>query len=127
MLRRAQPLLIALFIGGSLQVAAATSLPVTPAPVGAGTVAVTACDGNGSTLRLTVNAAGAVTTVTAAGIHVACAGGTLRVTLVNGTASVGSGSAVLPLSGFTGTVDVSISPQPSSGGVTAVHAAMEGP
>lgn len=127
MLRRARSLLTALVIGGSLQAAAATDLPVTSAPVGAGTVAVATCDGNGFVLRLAVSGAGAVTAVNASGIHAACAGGTLRVTLVNGTASVGSGSAALPSSGFTGTVDIVIGPQPSSAGVTAVHAAIEGP
>jgi hypothetical protein len=124
---RAQLLLIVLVFGCGLQTAAAASLTATAGRLGAGTAAVGTCDGNGFTFRHVVDTAGRIGTVTTTGLHASCAGGTLRLTLVNGTASVGSGSAALPSSGFTGSVDVAISPQPLSTGVTAVYAVVEGP
>jgi hypothetical protein len=127
MRRRAQLLLLALAVAWGLQAGVAASLATTTAGVGAGTAAVASCDGDGFAFHLVIDTAGRIVTVTAIGIHVSCAGGTLRVTLVNGTASVGSGSVALPSSGFTGTADVPVSPQPASTGVTAVHAVVEGP
>jgi hypothetical protein len=127
MRRRALLPLILLAIVGSLQMAAASSLPTTSARLGAGTAAVTACDGDGFTFKLTVNGIGRVSNVNVTGVNAACAGGTLKVTLVNDSANVGAGAASLPSSGFTGTVDVAISPQPLSDGVTAVVSAVEGP
>jgi hypothetical protein len=125
--RRVPLLIIALAAVFALQTGAAASLTTTAALVGAGTSAVSACDVDGFTFRHVIDTAGRITTVSTTGIQTSCAGGTLRVTLVNGTANVGSGSMVLPSSGFTGTADVTISPQPLSTGVTAVHAAIEGP
>ena len=127
MRRRAQLLLLALAVAWGLQAGFAAGLTTTAARIGAGTAAVSACDGDGFAFHHVIDTAGRIVTVTTTGIHASCAGGTLRVTLVNGTASVGSGSVVLPSSGFTGTADVSISPQPASTGVTAVHAVVEGP
>ena len=127
MRRRISFVVIVLAAVFALQTGAAASLTTTAARLGAGTSAVSACDGDGFTFRHVIDTSGRITTVTTTGIHLSCAGGTLRVTLVNGTASVGSGSVVLPSSGFTGTADVTISPQPLSSGVTAVHAAIEGP
>jgi hypothetical protein len=114
-------------IAGSLQAGVATGLVTTAAGLGAGTAAIPACDGDGFTFRYTINAAGRVSSVNVSGIDGSCAGGTLKVTLVNGVAAVGSGSVSLPSSGFTGAADVAISPQPLSDGVTAVHASLEGP
>jgi hypothetical protein len=127
MRRRFALTLIAGVIACSLQAAAATSLTTTSAGVGAGTAAVTACDGNGFTFRLAVNVAGRISNVTTSGIDASCAGGNLSVTLLNGASNVGSGSASLPSSGFTGSVDLAISPMPLSTGVTAVLAAVQGP
>jgi len=127
MRRRAQLLLIVLAGVCSLEAGAAASLPTTAARVGAGTTAVAACDGDGFSFRHAIDSTGRITTVTTTGIHASCAGGTLRITLVNGTASVGSGSTALPSSGFTGTADVTTSPQPLSSVVTAVYAVVQGP
>ena len=118
---------MALAVAWGLQAGVAASMTTTAARVGAGTATVAACDGDGFAFHHVIDSAGRIVTVTATGIHASCAGGTLRVALVNGTASVGSGSIVLPSSGFTGTADVSISQQPASTGVTAVHAVVEGP
>jgi hypothetical protein len=127
MRRWVQLSLIVLAVACGLQGGAAASLTTTAARLGAGTAAVTACDPNGFAFHHVIDTAGRITTVSATGIHASCAGGTIRLTVVNGTSSVGSGSASLPSSGFTGTVNVTISPQPLSTGVTAVHAAVEGP
>ncbi len=127
MQRRLPGLLILVVSVGCLQVGVAAGLTTTAARLGAGTGAVAACDGDGFTFKPVIDTSGRITTVTTSGIHGACAGGTLRLTLVNGTASVGSGSVALPSAGFSGSADVSISPQPLSSGVTAVHAAIEGP
>ena len=127
-MRRRLPVLLVLAASiGFPQLGAAAGLTTTAARLGAGSGPVTACDGDGFVFRHVVDTTGRITTVSTTGIHASCAGGTLRITLVNGTASVGSGSAILPSSGFTGTADVSISPQPLSSGVTAVQAVVEGP
>ena len=127
MRRRVLPLVIVLAVVFGLQPAAAASLTATAARVGAGIAAVLPCDGDGFAFHHVIDTTGQITTVTTTGIHASCGGGTLRITLVNGASSVGAGSAVLPSSGFTGTADVAISPQPLSTGVTAVYAVVEGP
>ena len=120
-------LLIVVAIAWSVHPGVASNLPMTATRIGGGTAAVTACDSNGFTFRLAVNAASRVPSVNVSGIHASCAGGTLRVTLVNAGSDVGSGSAALPSSGFSGTADISISPLPTSDGITAVVAVIEGP
>ena len=125
--RRLPSLLLLVVSVGCLQLGVAAGLTTSAARLGAGTSAVAACDADGFTFQPVIDTSGRITTVTTSGIHGACAGGTLRVTLVNGTASVGAGSVALPSVAFSGTADVSISPQPLSSGVTAVHAAIEGP
>jgi hypothetical protein len=107
--------------------ASAAAMPTSAGPLGAGTVGVTACDGDGFTFAATIDTSGRITNVTVSGIDAACAGATLRVTLANGTTSVGSGSASLPASGFTGSATVSISPSPLSTGVDRIFAVAEGP
>ena len=119
--------LIAIAIVFRLQLASATSLPTTSARLGAGSASVAACDENGFIFRLSVDTTGRVVNVNTSGIHSSCAGGMLSVTLVNGAANVGSGAVALPLSGFTGTSDIAISPQPLSTGISAVHASVVGP
>jgi hypothetical protein len=108
-------------------IAFAASIPTTGATVGAGTSAVSACDPDGFTYQYTVDTSGKITTVTVGSIAVACAGGTLRLTLANGTTSVGSGSASLPASGFSGLAAITVSPSPASNQVTAAYTAIEGP
>ena len=108
-------------------VAFAASIPITGGTVGAGTAAVSACDPDGFTYRYAVDSSGKITTVTVGSIALACAGGTLRLTLTNGTTSVGSGSASLPASGFSGSASITVSPSPASNQVTAAYSAIEGP
>jgi hypothetical protein len=127
MRRRVQRLLFVLAFGCGLQTASAAGLTATAGRLGAGTAAVAACDSDGFAFHHVVDTAGRIGTVTTVGIHASCAGGTLRLTLANGATSVGSGSASLPSSGFSGWADVTISPQPLSTGVTAVYAVVEGP
>jgi hypothetical protein len=110
-----------------LQIAVAATLPTTAPKLGGGTTTVSACDSNGFTFRYTVNTSGSITTITVSSIAGACAGGTLRLTLANGTTSVGSGTVSLPSSGFSGSVAVSVSPTPSSSTVTAAYAVVDGP
>jgi hypothetical protein len=112
---------------GAFELAAAASLPTTAATLGAGTAAVSACDTDGFTFRHTIDTSGRITTVTVGSMAAGCAGGTLRVTLTDGTTSVGEGSAALPSVGFSGSAAVTMSPTPLSSTVTAVHAVVEGP
>jgi hypothetical protein len=107
--------------------AVAASMSVTSSRLGGGTAAVNRCDTNGFTFLPTLDTSGRVTTVTVASIAATCAGGTLRLTIANGTTSVGSGTSNLPSSGFTGSATVTISPTPLSTNVTATHAVVEGP
>jgi len=110
-----------------LQIAVAASLPTTASKLGGGTAAVSSCDADGFTFHHTIDSTGTITAVTVTSIAAACAGGTLRLTLANGTTSVGSGTTSLPSSGFSGSATVTVSPTPSSSSVTAVYAVVEGP
>ncbi|MGH2489357.1 MAG: hypothetical protein ACRDFR_07055, partial [Candidatus Limnocylindria bacterium] len=92
----------------------AASLPTSAGTLGAGTTTVSACDTNGFTFRHTIDTSGRITTVTVGSMDVGCAGGTLRVTLTNGTTGVGEGTVALPSVGFSGSAAVSMSPTPMS-------------
>jgi hypothetical protein len=105
----------------------AVTLPTSVPTLGAGAAAVSACDSDGFSYRYTVDTSGKITAVTVGSIAGTCAGGTLRITLTNGTASVGSGSAALPAVGFSGSAAVTLSPAPASNQVTAAYTAIEGP
>jgi hypothetical protein len=118
-------LVVATVVG--TQTATAASLATTSGRIGSGTAAVSACDANGFTFLPSVDSSGRITTVTTNSIDAACAGGTLRLTLTSGASNVGAGAVTLPSSGFAGTADVPISPQPLSSGVSAVYAVVEGP
>jgi hypothetical protein len=107
-------------------VASATSIPISAAPLGAGTAAVSSCDSDGFAFAATIDTSGKITSVSVSGIAAACAGAVLRVTLASGTTSVGSGSVTLPSTGFTGTASVSVSPTPASTGVDRIFAVAEG-
>jgi hypothetical protein len=111
----------------ALSLATASSMPLAAPSVGAGTAAVSACDTDGFSLRHTVDTSGRLTVVTVGSMAAACAGGTLRLTAANGTASIGAGTASLPSSGFTGSAAVTLSPQPASSAVTAIYLVVEGP
>jgi len=110
-----------------LELAAAASMPTSAPPLGGGTADVSACDTGGFTFLHTIDTSGRITSVTVDAIAAPCAGGTLRLTLTNGTTSVGSGTASLPSVGFSGSATVSVSPTPLSSEVTAVYAVVEGP
>jgi hypothetical protein len=107
--------------------AVAASMSVTSASLGAGTAAVNRCDPDGFTFLPALDSSGRIATVRVTSIAAGCAGGKHRLTLANGTASVGSGSTTLPSSGFTGSATVTVSPDPLSMSVTAIHAVVEGP
>lgn len=109
-------------------VAYATSLPLSSGGLASGVSAVTSCDPDGVDFSYALDDAGRVTSVTVADVDVACAGGTLRVTLTNGGTDVGAGSALLPSTGpWAGAYAVSVIPTPLSSSLTATYAAIEGP
>lgn len=112
----------------ALVVALATSLTPTSQQLGAGTVAIAACDADGFAYRYAVGTAGQIVSVTVDSIASACAGGILRVTLANSAATaIGSGAVTLPSAAFSGTVTVAFSPTPQSSLVASTYAAIEGP
>lgn len=95
--------------------AAAASLGVTSNAIGAGNHSLTACDSDGFTFSRTVNSSGQITGMTISGIALACAGGTLTVTVTNSSdVSIGAGSVSLPSSGFTGSANITPSPTPTT-------------
>lgn len=111
-----------------LVVALAASLTPSSRGLGASTVTIAACDGDGFAYRYAIDTAGKIVSVTIDSIASACAGGTLRVTLANGaSAAIGSGAVALPSTGFSGTATVALSPTPQSNLVTAAYAVIEGP
>jgi hypothetical protein len=111
----------------AFELAAAAALPTTATTLGAGTATVSACDTDGFTFRHTIDTSGRITSVMVGSMDAGCAGGTLRVTLTNGTTSVGEGAVALPAVGFSGSAGVTMIPPPTSSVVTAVHAVVEGP
>jgi len=127
-MRLTRPLAVGLLAAiAALEVAVAAALPTTAALLASGTAVVSPCDPDGFALRTTIDTSGQITTVAVTSMAAPCAGGTLRVTLVNGTSSVGEGTAALPSVGFSGTANVAISPSPLSSAVTAIHLVVEGP
>lgn len=121
-------LLAAALWGVSLIVAGAvaTGLPTTASSLGAGTAALVPCDGNGYSATYQQNASGQLTSVTLVNINAGCAGGTARVTLLNGSTVAGSGTANLPTSGFTGSVVVTLSSTVNPSSVTKMAAVIDG-
>src|SRR5919109_3445244 len=113
---------LSLIVGGAV----ATGLPITATSLGAGTAALVPCDGNGYSVTYQQDASGELTSVTLANINAGCAGGTARVTLLNGSTVIGSGTASLPSSGFTGTVVVSLSSAVNPTSVTKTAAVIDG-
>ena len=121
-------LLAAALWGVSLIVvgAAAAGIPTTQGSLGAGTAALIPCDGNGYSVTYQQNASGQLTSVTLGNINAGCAGGTARVTLLNGTSVVAAGTASLPSSGFSGSVVVSLSSTVNPSSVTRTAAVIDG-
>jgi hypothetical protein len=120
------PLGILLLVMG-YEVGYAASVSLVGQTLGEGSAAVQSCDSDGFSFDFTSDGLGAINTVNVTGIAGACAGGTLRVTLVDGAASVGAGTASLPASGFHGTASVAIGGPAVIGSVTSVRAVIEGP
>ena len=123
------PLLgLAALVLGALIVASAASLVPTSRRLGAGTVAVAACDANGFAYRYAIDTSGQIVSVTVDSIAAACAGGTLRLTLANSASTaIGAGVVTLPSTSFSGTATVALSPTPQSNLVASAYAAIDGP
>ena len=113
---------VSLIVGGAV----ATGLPTTAKSLGAGTAALVPCDGNGFSVTYQQNASGQLTSVTLGGISAGCAGGTARVSLLNGSSVLGSGTASLPSSGFTGSVVVTLPSTVNPSSVTRTAAVIDG-
>jgi len=110
---------------GFCSLASAAALQgVTSAPVGNGSTPVSACDTDGFTVSYTTSG-GNVTSVAVGGIAPACAGGSLRVTVVDGSrASVASGG---PLTVSGSSANVSVSPNPPGATPAGVDVSIVGP
>jgi hypothetical protein len=121
-------LLAAALWGVSLIVAGAVAagLPTTARSLGAGTAALIPCDANGYSVTYQQNASGQLTSVTLVNVNAGCAGGTARVTLLDGTSIVGSGTATFPSTGFSGSVVVSLSSTVDPSSVTKTSAVIDG-
>ena len=92
--------------------------------MGNGSTPVTACDTDGFTIAYTTSG-GNLTLVAVGGIASACNGGSLRVTVVNGSrTSVASGGPVT-VSGTSATV--SVSPNPPASTPAGVDVSIVGP
>jgi hypothetical protein len=108
---------------GTSVVASASSLGLGADSLGAGNVAVAACDGDGFSPSYTT-VGGNVTTVTVGGIDGACAGGALSVTLTDGGVALASGG---PVTVAGASAVVSLSPQPDAELVDGIHVLVNGP
>jgi hypothetical protein len=118
--------LVALGVTGLLMsvTASAATLPTGTTKVGGGSAQVSKCDPDGFTATSFATSGGKVTGVTVGGIAPECAGGSLRVNLTQGTASVAAGGPVT----VTGTShDVSLSGAPDAWIVDGFTAVVIGP
>jgi hypothetical protein len=115
----------AVAVGVPCSLAAASALQgVSSARVGSGSTPVPACDTDGFTVSYTTSG-GNVTSVTIGGIAAACNGGSLRVTVVDGSrTSVASGGPVT-VSGSSAAV--SVSPNPAGATPAGVDVSIAGP
>lgn len=124
----ARVLLIALVFAMAATAASAAGLASNSTMLGGGGASIPACDSDGFAFANTLDAGGSATAVTVGGIASGCAGGTLLLTLASAAgAALGSGSAVLPSSGFAGSATVTLSPQPPISQVAAYRAAITDP
>jgi hypothetical protein len=94
---------------GTAVLGAAASLSVATDTLGGAVVAVPRCTAVGLSVLQNLSG-GTVVSVTVSGLPAACGGGTLQVTVNNGT-TFGSGSAVIPVIG--GPVTVTVGPAPA--------------
>jgi hypothetical protein len=115
----------AVAVGIPCSLAAASALQgVSSARVGDGATPVAACDPNGFTVTYTTSG-GNLTSVAIGGIAAACNGGSLRVTVVDGSrTSVASGGPVT-VSGTS--ASVSVSPNPPGATPAGVDVSIAGP
>jgi hypothetical protein len=115
----------AVAVGVPCSLAAGSTLQgVSSARVGNGSTPVTACDTDGFTVSYTTSG-GNVTSVAIGGIASACNGGSLRVTVVDGSRmSVASGGPVT-VSGTS--ASVSVSPNPPGATPAGVDVSIVGP
>lgn len=104
-------LLVALGLTGLLMsvTASAATLPTSSIKVGGGSAVVSTCDADGFSATTFTTSGGKVTSVTVGDIAAACAGGSLRVDLTQGTASIAAGGPVT-VSGTSQVVTLSGSP-----------------
>lgn len=117
--------ILVLLAAGATSFAAAATLGVTSTTLGAGRTAVPACDTDGFSYTHTLDTSHNVATVTVSGVAAACAGATLQLTLADSVnASIGSSSAALPVSGFTGSATMTISGTAASASVAAYRVAI---
>jgi hypothetical protein len=123
-------LALVLATGGALISASAATLGgVSGTGIGAGAAPVAACDADGFGVSYAVTGS-TVTSATIDGIaDPGCEGGTLSLTVADGTTSVGSGTATVPTDAGTAdnSVTVPLSPQPPASQVTQVHVVVAGP
>ncbi|HUG48292.1 MAG TPA: hypothetical protein VMP67_07740 [Candidatus Limnocylindria bacterium] len=105
--------------------AVAGGFSVSTAYLGSGAAALVACDPDGLTLGYTLDPAGRLSRAHVSGINPACAGGTVRVSLLAGSFVAGGGSASLPASGFDGSADVDLVDLPAASTITRVHLVVE--
>ena len=123
-MRRLLILCSAVAVGVPCSLAAAAALQgVSPSPVASGSGSVAQCDTDGFTVTYTTSG-GNVTSVAIGGIAAACNGGSLQVTLVNGSReSLASGGPVT-VSGPSQTLTVS--PQPRAANVAGTDISVAG-
>ena len=118
-------LLAAVAMGVPCSLAAASALQgVNSAKAGNGSAPVSGCDSDGFTVSYTTSG-GNVTSVTIGDIATTCNGGSLKVTVVDGSrTSLASGGPVT-VSGSTATV--SVSPNPAGATPAGVDVSIAGP
>jgi hypothetical protein len=108
----------------SITYARAASLNVTPGPLAAGGSTIVPCDPDGVDVIYTLSG-DTVTQMTVQDIAVGCVGGSLSVALVEGSGNnLGEGG---PATVTGSSLTLSISPQPISFDVAAVHVVITGP
>ena len=112
-------------------VASAATIGLTSQNLGVGQTAVARCDTDGFTVSYALTS-GNVVSVTLNGIaDPGCEGGSLKVTMVNGSGtSVGASSTTtLPADGDTvpNSITVSVSPTPAEANVVGIHISVTGP
>ena len=108
----------------SITYASAAAVPVTTNSLAAGGSAVASCDPDGVVVSYTLSG-DSVTQMTVQGIAAGCGGGEISATLVDTVeAAVGEGG---PQTVTGSSAALSISPQPDSLDVVAVHVVIVGP